>query len=55
MLRENDISLKNNLVSDYTYGWPKLTGEYLAQIYEKYGLKSVCYRPFSEIVEKTVI
>ena len=49
LLRENDISFKNNLgVPDYTYGWSKLTGEYLAQIcYEKYGLKSVCYRPFS--------
>lgn len=33
---------------DMTYGWAKLTNEYLAQLaFEKYGLQSVCYRPFS--------
>lgn len=33
---------------DMSYGWAKLTCEYLAQLaYEKHGLKSVCYRPFS--------
>lgn len=49
LLVENDINFKNNLgVPDYTYGWAKLTGEYLAQIaYKKHGIKSVCYRPFS--------
>jgi GDP-L-fucose synthase len=33
---------------DMSYGWAKLTCEYLAKLaYEKHGLKSVCYRPFS--------
>ena len=33
---------------DMTYGWAKLTCEYLARLaYQKHGLKSVCYRPFS--------
>jgi len=31
-----------------SYGWAKLTCEYLARLaYEKHDLKSVCYRPFS--------
>ena len=33
---------------DMSYGWSKLTCEYLAKLaYERKGLKSVCYRPFS--------
>jgi UDP-glucose 4-epimerase len=33
---------------DMTYGWSKLTGEYLAQIAAKhYGIKVTCIRPFS--------
>jgi nucleoside-diphosphate-sugar epimerase len=33
---------------DMTYGWAKLTHEYLAQLAsQKHGLKSVTYRPFS--------
>jgi nucleoside-diphosphate-sugar epimerase len=33
---------------DMTYGWAKLTGEYLAQIArDKYGLKVYVFRPFS--------
>lgn len=33
---------------DMSYGWAKLTCEYLARLaHEKHGLKSVCYRPFS--------
>jgi GDP-L-fucose synthase len=33
---------------DMTYGWAKLTHEYLARLaWEKHQLKSVCYRPFS--------
>jgi UDP-glucose 4-epimerase len=33
---------------DYTYGWSKLTGEYLGRIaVEKYGLKVAVVRPFS--------
>ncbi len=49
LLKEEDVNFKKNLgVPDYTYGWAKLTGEYLAKIaYEKHGIKSVCYRPFS--------
>jgi GDP-L-fucose synthase len=35
-------------VPDLTYGWSKLTMEYLARLaYEKHGLKSICFRPFS--------
>jgi GDP-L-fucose synthase len=35
-------------IPDMSYGWAKLTCEYLARLaYEKHGLKSVCYRPFS--------
>jgi GDP-L-fucose synthase len=35
-------------IADLTYGWSKLTGEYLAKLaHEKYGLNIVCYRPFS--------
>ena len=35
-------------VPDLTYGWAKLTSEYLGKIaYENYGIKSVVYRPFS--------
>lgn len=49
LLKENDINFNKDLsVPDLTYGWAKLTSEYLAKIaYEKHGLKSVCYRPFS--------
>jgi GDP-L-fucose synthase len=33
---------------DMSYGWAKLTCEYLARLaHEKHGLKSVVYRPFS--------
>lgn len=33
---------------DMSYGWAKLTHEYLAKLaYEKHGLKSIIYRPFS--------
>lgn len=50
------ISLKEDMVSfdsvlglpDLTYGWAKLTSEYLGKIaWEKYGIKSVVFRPFS--------
>ena len=40
---EGDIGMP-----DMSYGWAKLTCEYLAHLaYEKHGLKSICYRPFS--------
>ncbi len=49
LLKESDVSFKKDIsVPDLTYGWAKLTSEYLAKVaYEKHGLKSVCYRPFS--------
>ena len=49
LLKEDDISFEKNIgMPDMTYGWAKLTCEYLGQIaYEKYGIKSICYRPFS--------
>jgi nucleoside-diphosphate-sugar epimerase len=49
LLKEVDINFAQLIgVPDMTYGWAKLTGEYLAKLaYEKHGLKSVVYRPFS--------
>lgn len=49
LLREDMITFKDRIgMPDMTYGWAKLTNEYLAQLaFEKHGLKSVCYRPFS--------
>ena len=49
LLKEEDISFEKNIgMPDMTYGWAKLTCEYLGQIaFQKYGIKSVCYRPFS--------
>lgn len=49
LLKEEDISFDKDIgMPDMTYGWAKLTCEYLAQIaYNKYDIKSVCYRPFS--------
>ena len=48
-LSEPDIDFTKNLgVPDMTYGWSKLTGEFLAQIAAKhYGINVVCIRPFS--------
>jgi UDP-glucose 4-epimerase len=48
-LSEGDIDFKKNLgVPDMTYGWSKLTGEFLAQIAARhYGISVVCIRPFS--------
>lgn len=48
-LRETDIDLDDVVgVPDLTYGWAKLTCEYLAKIaWEREGLQSVIYRPFS--------
>ena len=53
---ENKIKLKESLldydeqigVPDLTYGWAKMTGEYLCKIaHQNTGLNVVCYRPFS--------
>jgi GDP-L-fucose synthase len=49
LLREEMIDFSNEIgVPDMSYGWAKVTHEYLAHLaYEKHGLKSVVYRPFS--------
>lgn len=49
LLREDMIAFDADLgMPDMSYGWAKLTCEYLARLaHEKHGLKSVCYRPFS--------
>ncbi len=49
LLKEDMISFQGDIgMPDMTYGWAKLTNEYLAQLAcQKHGLKSVCYRPFS--------
>jgi nucleoside-diphosphate-sugar epimerase len=48
-LKETDIDFTSNLGKpDMTYGWSKMTGEYLAQIAARhYGLSVACVRPFS--------
>jgi GDP-L-fucose synthase len=49
-LEESDISWESEEIGfpDLSYGWAKLTGEYLAKLaLEKYGLRSTIYRPFS--------
>ena len=48
-LRESDISFESRLGKpDMTYGWAKLTGEYLARLAARdYGLHVACIRPFS--------
>lgn len=49
LLKEEYIDFGDEIgMPDMTYGWAKLTVEYEARLaYEKYGLESVCYRPFS--------
>jgi UDP-glucose 4-epimerase len=47
-LRESDIDFTNMGEPDMTYGWSKLTGEYLAKIAaQHYGVSITCIRPFS--------
>lgn len=48
-LKESYISFDKNLgMPDMTYGWSKLTGEYLSQVAaQKYGVRIACVRPFS--------
>ena len=48
-LKEADINFGGRLGQpDMTYGWSKLTGEYLARIAaQHYGLRVACVRPFS--------
>jgi GDP-L-fucose synthase len=48
-LSEDMINFGQNLgMPDLTYGWAKLTSEYLGRVaWDKYGVKNVSYRPFS--------
>ena len=49
LLKEDMISFDSTIgMPDMSYGWAKLTCEYLAQLaFKHHGLKSICYRPFS--------
>lgn len=49
LLREDMIDFSDDIgMPDMSYGWAKLTQEYLARLaYEKHGIKTVIYRPFS--------
>lgn len=49
VLKESDINFGGRLGQpDMTYGWSKLTGEYLAQIAARhYNISVACVRPFS--------
>ena len=49
LLREDMITFDDDMgMPDMSYGWAKLTCEYLGRLaYEKHGLKSIAYRPFS--------
>jgi nucleoside-diphosphate-sugar epimerase len=49
LLRESDIDFEKNLGQpDLTYGWAKLTCEYLGRLaHQRYGLNVVAFRPFS--------
>jgi len=49
LLTEDMIAFDEDIgMPDMSYGWAKLTCEYLARLaFEKHGLKSICYRPFS--------
>lgn len=49
-LKEEYIDFKTGNLGqpDMTYGWSKLTGEYLSRLaHEKYGIHIACVRPFS--------
>ena len=46
-LIESDINLMDMSSPDFTYGWAKLSGEYLAHFARNYGLKIYIFRPFS--------
>jgi nucleoside-diphosphate-sugar epimerase len=49
--RDLDFTLRGGIgigFPDMAYGWAKATCEYLARLaYQKHGLKSICFRPFS--------
>jgi nucleoside-diphosphate-sugar epimerase len=46
-LAEHMINLSDIRSPDFTYGWSKLTGEYLAQFAEAEGVRTHVFRPFS--------
>lgn len=46
-LKESDINLDDIRLPDYTYGWAKLTGEYLAKFVRQQGTRVYVFRPFS--------
>ena len=49
-LKETDVNVNGDILGkpDMTYGWTKMTGEYLAHLAAKhYGISVVCIRPFS--------
>lgn len=49
-LKETDVNINGDVLGkpDMTYGWTKMTGEYLAHLAAKhYGISVVCIRPFS--------
>lgn len=46
-LTEDDLDLDNVSNPDMTYGWAKLTGEYLASFAQAEGLRVHVFRPFS--------
>jgi len=46
-LKENMIDLDNIKSPDLTYGWAKLTGEYLSKFIVKEGVNTTVFRPFS--------
>jgi nucleoside-diphosphate-sugar epimerase len=46
-LIESDIDLDDIRSPDYTYGWAKITGEYLAGFIQEAGIRVHVFRPFS--------
>jgi len=47
LLKESDINLNDISSPDMTYGWAKLTGEYLCKFAREKGLNVYAFRPFS--------
>lgn len=50
LLKEKDVNFNDGFIGqpDMTYGWSKLTNEYLGKIaYENHKIESVVFRPFS--------
>jgi nucleoside-diphosphate-sugar epimerase len=46
-LKETDLNLSDIKNPDFTYGWAKMTGEYLANFARQKGVKVYVFRPFS--------